>query len=179
MHLASRDEIAQAIERDELAIHTRDGSSLEFLDDYRVGLRIERLYSVAGCANLARPEELQAEELVVEEAELAPNSLYLATTREVLKLGSNFVATIHTRSRFARAGLECLVSSNFVVPGFGNRAPTPLVLELLARLHTYGLSRDDLYFFTLLYRLERGSREENDKDYWNRFPLRNELEVTL
>jgi len=176
MRLASRSEIDKALNDGEIVIRTRDGSALEYLDEYRVVLRLERLYSVQGEVDLTRPEDLCANPLDLTSATLAPNTLYLATTREVFTLGTNFVATIHTRSKFARAGFECLISSNFVVPGFGSREPTPLVLELLARLRTRGLSPDGHYFFVLLYRLDQAGETLNQKDYWDRFPLRSELD---
>lgn len=173
MRLCDREEIAQLIEAGELTVDPgNDHEQVTFLDEHRVGLHLDRLFKVAGEVDLASPQAVEAVAMPIAGSCLQPWELYLGVTREALSLGNRLAASLYTRSRYARLGLEMLGSSRFVVPGFGSVGAAPLVLEMSVRQVTKGLDPAEVYCFLLLYHLDRPRRTPNLADYRIRFPLR-------
>lgn len=173
MKLCKRTEIEELRAANELNIHTNENDTddeIRYLDEYRIGLRVEALIKLSGTVDLGRSIQAPFTHLEIETSTLEPGSFYLATTRERVRLGANYFGSVHTRSKYARVGFETLTSSNFLVPGFGSTGPAPIVLEITTKLPTSGLSRDHAYCFMLIY---QGSdfRIENTRDYLNRYPM--------
>lgn len=173
MRLCDRVEIARLVESGEIAIAADDGEGPTFLDEHRLGLHLDGLFRLDGEVDLAQSQSASVVPLQVDNAHLEPGSFYLGVSRERFRLGRGFAASLHTRSRYARLGLEVLGSSNFVVPGFGTTGPAPLVFEISVRRLTKGLDAMTAYCFLLLYHLDWPRETPNLGDYRNRFPLRS------
>jgi hypothetical protein len=158
------------IASNELALET-PGAPARFLDEHRLALHLDHLYHVEGEVDLSTDDPPAGRWIPLADAELVPGEFYLGVTSERIALGSGVAASLHTRSRYARLGLEVLCSSNFVVPGFGSARPAPLVFEITVRRCTTGLSSATPYCFALIYRIPSPRQEPNTADYNARFPI--------
>ncbi|MFI0713752.1 dCTP deaminase domain-containing protein [Streptomyces inhibens] len=167
MHLCNKREIDELMAAGSLEIHPAG----HFLDEHRVALHLHELYEVVGDVDLRAPHGTAVERIALPDARLSPESFYLGVTRERLSLGLGLAASLHTRSRYARLGLETLQSSNFVVPGFGNAKPAPIVFEITVRRPTRGLDSEEVYCFLNVYRIAFPRTAPNTKDYTSRFPM--------
>jgi deoxycytidine triphosphate deaminase len=170
MRLCDRAEVSRMIDSGHLVIDSTS-AAVAFLDEHRIALHIAQLYEVDGDVDLSAQDPPPGRWLGIESAKLTPGGFYLGITRERLALGPGTAASLHTRSRYARLGLEMLGSSNFVVPGFGTAGPAPLVFEVSVQRPTYGLSPDAAYCFALIYEVSMPRREPNTSDYNDRFPI--------
>lgn len=104
-----------------------------FLDGIKIGLAIEPKGLVARSPVSAKqpPESSHAfEETTFDAITLKPDHFYLAKTVQALSIPPNVFGLLHTNSKWARIGLDCLGSSSYVSPGFGDNQPTSLVLEI-------------------------------------------------
>ena len=172
MRLCHRDELLWLLSEGKLDIEVDDGSEPVFLDEHRLGLRIGTIYRLSGEVNLQSSHRTDVELVDFAHEPLLPGTRYLGLSRERIGLGGGYVSTIHTRSRYARLGLEMLGSSNFVVPGFGTTKSTPIVFEISTALATRGFSFEDCYAFLLVYEVDAPRRIPNFKQYFRRFPVR-------
>jgi deoxycytidine triphosphate deaminase len=175
VRLCSRDEIRTLISTGRLVVRTPGNDDLVFLDEHRVGLHIDRMYEVSGKVDLRHPEDAELREVPMGAEDLAPNTLYLGVTRESFLLQGELVATLHTRSTYARLGLELLGSSNVVVPGFGSTTAAPLIFEISVKQPTTGFRAEQAYCFMLIYELHAPRVSENRSPYWRRFPLQPDV----
>jgi hypothetical protein len=171
MRLCHRDELLWLMSEGKLDIGLDDGAEPVFLDEHRLGLRIGRVYRLSGEVDLQSRRRPCAELVDLGYEPLLPGTHYLGVSRERISLGGGYVSTIHTRSRYARLGLELLGSSNFIVPGFGTTRSTPIVFEISAALTTRGFSRDDCYAFLLVYKVDAPRQTRNFNQYFRRFPI--------
>ncbi|MEV4703933.1 dCTP deaminase domain-containing protein [Actinoplanes sp. NPDC049316] len=175
MRMCSRDEILTLISTGKLVAQAPENDELVFLDEHRIGLHMDRLYEVSGTVHLDRPDSADLREVSMETEELTPQVLYLGVTRESFLLHGDLAATLHTRSTYARLGLELLGSSNVVVPGFGSTRAAPLIFEISVKQPTSGFRPDKAYCFMLLYQLHAPRRSPNRAPYWRRFPLQTDV----
>lgn len=173
MHLCHRSDVAALIQQGTVQVETDDGAGVRFLDEHRLALRLGTLYRLEGAMDLSAVDPPPFVQLPVEDSTvLLPGVHYLGLSRERLRLGPGVAATLHTRSTYARMGLEMLSSSNFVVPGFGESGLAPIVFEISVRLPTTGVGMDDVYSFALLYKLAAARETANGNEYFRRFPVR-------
>ncbi|MEU7846946.1 hypothetical protein AB0B74_21920 [Micromonospora parva] len=178
MHLCSRDDVARLRQSGELSLSMPDGAEPVFLDEHRLALHIAEIHRLTGEAvDLGDTDAASSDPLDPTDLRLDPGSFYLGITRERLTLGGGLAASLHTRSRYARLGLELLGSSNFVVPGFGSTGAAPLVFEISVKKVTQGFSPTTPYCFLLLYRLSSPRTTANSLDYRRRFPLHHPTQV--
>lgn len=182
MRVCERDEVLRLVDCGQLGISDSHGRVLDpaFVDDQvRLSLTIGTVYRVDPnrAVDVSRGETPILTEVRLEEVTLRPGEFYLALTKEWLRLGPQLMATIHTRSKWARLGLDFCGSSNVIVPGFGTTGAAPIVLEITAKLPVSGLSLDTVFCFLLLFELERAFGE-NSKDYLSRFPLSDPVSRT-
>jgi deoxycytidine triphosphate deaminase len=170
MHLCDRSDVLKLIHSGQMTVDNQL-NDVKFLDEHRLALHLTRLYEVQGSVDLSAADPPYGRHMEVETAELVPGGFYLGITRERLSFGQDIAASLHTRSRYARLGLEVLCSSNFVVPGFGATGPAPLVFEITVRRRTFGLNSDASYCFALIYQISSPRRQPNVADYNTRFPI--------
>lgn len=131
------------------------------------------------CQNgLEGPEELSAlnhdetlfSPFAFERATLRPGRLYLGRSMERLSLPTNVFGFMHTRSRWARIGVDCLGSSYYVSPGFGGGTPLPLVLEIKVASRLIDFSADAPIGALVLFELDTNVATGTGNHY-DRFPL--------
>jgi deoxycytidine triphosphate deaminase len=109
-------------------IHHR---SCVFLDGVKIGLRIDgAVFEQSSDIYGREPAEPPPVKIDLMNGSLLAGKFYLASTVEQLAISNRIMGFMHTRSRWARLGLDCLGSSTYVAPGFGNTSPLPLVLEI-------------------------------------------------
>jgi deoxycytidine triphosphate deaminase len=111
-------------------------SSCTHLDGLRIGLRIKKniIRAPSVIKDLENIESQNWDKLNTETDALEKFNFYLGITHEKFSLPENIFGIIHSRSIFARVGLDCVQSSFFVTPGFGRDKPLPLVLELFPKI---------------------------------------------
>jgi deoxycytidine triphosphate deaminase len=113
----------------------------EHLDGIKIGLSLEAegrvLPEVIDAQGVVdwRPVDLRSDPLV-------PGKLYLFSSAQSISLPPSIFGFMHTRSRFARLGLDFLGSSTYVAPSFGKGMPTKLVLEVTCKALTRNLPLD-------------------------------------
>lgn len=140
-----------------------------FLDGLKIGLRINL------CA-LRLPQELSVskpgdyEKVDLSHGMLTRGEVYLARTCEQIAVSSRVVGFLHTRSRWARLGLDCLGSSNYLSPGFGAGKPTPIVLELKPSITLRNADFNEPVAALILFHLSAPVRS-GLQDHRSRFPL--------
>ena len=111
-------------------------SNCEHLDDLRIGLHI-RKNIIKAPENIIELDEVKNQKWVkinLENKKLERLNFYLGLTKEKIRLPDNIFGLIHSRSIFARVGLDTIQSSFFVTTGFGKIKPLPLVLELFPKI---------------------------------------------
>jgi hypothetical protein len=171
MRLCRRDELRWLLAQGKLGMELENGSEPVFLDEHRLGLRIGTVYRLSGEVNLQSRSRPRVELVDLTHDPLTPGTRYLGLSRERISLGDGYVSTIHTRSRYARLGLELLGSSNFIVPGFGTTGSSPIVFEMSVALTTHGFSVEDCYAFLLVYEVDAPRQSRNFNQYIRRFPI--------
>lgn len=171
MHLCHRDEVMSLAMTGGLKIEVTDRAEPIFLDEHRLGLRVAELRKLCGEIDLTSDAIPHTRVVDLTHEVLLPGRRYLGITRERIALGEGYVATIHTRSRYARIGLELLGSSNFIVPGFGTTQDTPIVLEVSVALPTSGVNSEECYGFLLIFRVDSPREWPNLNEYHRRFPI--------
>ena len=111
-------------------------SNCEYLDDLRIGLRIRRNL-IKAPDDINETMELKNQKwkkIDLKKDKIERLKFYLGLTQEKITLPDNVFGLIHSRSIFARVGLDTIQSSFFVTPGFGKTKQLPLVLELFPKI---------------------------------------------
>lgn len=171
MNICHRNEVVDYIEQGCLRIERQSGLPIEFIDEFRIGLHIADIGEVLGTVSAAKPSQCKFARLDLKTCRLRAGGFYLAMTDEVLSWPLNMLASIHTRSTYARIGLEFLGSSNIVVPGYGSRQPAPLALEIRPALDVADLSAEVAYSFLLAYFLDKERASPPASEYASKFPF--------
>ncbi len=111
-------------------------SNCEHLDDLRIGLHIRKsiIKAAEEIIEIGDLKKQKWEKINLETNRLEKLNFYLGLTQEKLRLPDNIFGLIHSRSIFARMGLDTIQSSFFVTMGFGKIKPLPIVLELFPKL---------------------------------------------
>lgn len=104
-----------------------------YLDGLKIGLSIEPTVMKLPARICPAGDTMPS----LDEVDLTRNGIesdgvFLARTRERISLSERIFGMLHTRSRWARLGLDCLGSSHYVAPGFGGGKPQSLILEIRA-----------------------------------------------
>lgn len=145
--------------------------SCEFLDDIKIGLRINSVVlQLPSAINTKDINSIDTCRVDLTTSPLLSNRFYLATTTEKISVSNRILGFLHTRSRWARLGLDCLGSSNFLSPGFGGGKPVPLILELRPAVEIHEMDLGQALAAIVLFALDRSVRTENS-DHYMRFPL--------
>lgn len=172
MRLCTKGRILDLIQSGDILVKNIDIPEHLFLDDVRVGLRLrDHLLEVCGPVNLQQPlDSISHKKIALRDASLIPGKFYIGLSQEEFCLANDIMGFICTRSKYARTGFELAKSSVFVIPGFGNGTPTPIVFEISPDLEIYGLDTSDKYAFMLLFELSDGINLV-DTEYGSRFPF--------
>lgn len=146
-------------------------SNFSFIDDLRIGLRVKRKVILAPdeIDGLADPREKAWKKIDLKQSKLKKHNFYLGQSIEKLKLPNNIFGIIHTRSIFARIGLDVIQSSFYVAPGFGSTRKLPIVLELYPKI-SIKLDHEIPIAGLMLFELKRPVGIANI-DFGNLFPL--------
>jgi deoxycytidine triphosphate deaminase len=145
--------------------------SCEFLDDIKIGLRINSVVLEMPETVVASDiESIHTQPVDLINTPLLARRFYLATTTEKIRVSNRILGFLHTRSRWARLGLDCLGSSNFLSPGFGGTVPVSLVLELRPALNIHHIDLKQAIAAMVLFKLDEPVVTK-DSDHHMRFPL--------
>ncbi len=108
----------------------------EFLDSFKIGINIEAIiYQSPEYIDLTQKLTFDGwQKIDLANTKLVANNFYIAISKEKICLPPNIFGQLSTRSTFSRVGLDVLLGSNYVSPGFGNIKPIPLVLELSPKI---------------------------------------------
>ncbi len=154
MKICNKDKIAKLVAQRKIIIESNISVDDHFLDQIRFGLRLDsRLTYLNETVDLKLSTKHQysiGESLRLNSNSiLESNSFHLGKSCAKFELPANIIATIHTRSKFARVGLEFLCSSNLMIPGFGYEQPSEIVYEIR---NTYRLKNfyDNYTFYSFL-----------------------------
>lgn len=143
----------------------------QFLDGIKIGLRVNSsLLKLPEAVDAASYERLSLEKLNIDSTPLMAGNFYLATTIEKIAVSDRIFGVLHTRSHWARLGLDCIGSSTYLSPGFGGGAPTPLVLELSPRVSIFNINFSSFLAGLILFELDAPVRTSVG-DHPFRFPL--------
>ena len=88
---------------------------------------------------------------------LLPGTLYLLESAEAISLPSFIFGFMHTRSRFARLGIDFLRSSTYVAPSFGGGIPSKIVFEVTCSAVTHNLPLDTPIVGLVLFELSKSA----------------------
>lgn len=127
----------------------------QFLSSAKIGLSVADQVLRAPAA-LEKLTESTADwaQLDLRTAVLERGAFYLAQTIERISISSRIMGFLHTRSQWARVGLDCLGTSTFVAPEFGQGQPKPFVLELRP-LVSLRLPRNSVLAGLVLFELDK------------------------
>jgi deoxycytidine triphosphate deaminase len=143
----------------------------QFLDGIKIGLRVSsNLLKLPAIVDAASHEQSPLDKLDLDSTPLVAGNFYLATTIERITVSAKFFGILHTRSHWARLGLDCVGSSTYLSPGFGGGTPTPIVLELSPRVSIYNLNSSSFLAGLVLFELDTPVRT-GVEDHPFRFPL--------
>jgi deoxycytidine triphosphate deaminase len=135
----------------------------EYLNDIKIGLRINPvILKFPKKIDFRNIDSIEMKEVNLNEEPLLAGNFYLAKTVERLCVSKRVLGFIHTRSRWAKLGLDCLGSSNFLSPGFGNRVPESLVLEIRPAIDIYNIDVNIALAAVILFQLEQPIEVSND-----------------
>jgi hypothetical protein len=145
--------------------------SCDFLDGVKIGLHIEpSVMQMPRMLNANDVPSITVQHIDLTKNELLTNQFYLAKTTEQISISNRIIGFLHTRSWCARIGLDCLGSSNFVSPGFGNGKPLPLILELRAATTIFNLDLKKAVAAMVLFELDWPVRVAN-RNHHTLFPF--------
>lgn len=127
--ILSRDEILDAIDREELAIHPFEPSLLGAASlDLRLSSHFRRLIQTEVALDVLPAQDYRdpaiSRALTVPEGasiDVAPGETVLGLTMERIRLGERLCGRLEGRSRFARLGLLIHISAGFMAPGTDNQ----------------------------------------------------------
>lgn len=140
----------------------------QYLDGIKIGLRIDPVGHVLPAVVDLGDKGSSLEPFDVRTEAMVPGRLYLLRTEEAIALPPTIFGFMHTRSRFARLGLDFLGSSNYVAPAYGDGAPANLVLEVTCKAQTRNLPLDTAVAALVLFEVETPIRAHSAT---NRFPF--------
>jgi hypothetical protein len=169
MSLCDRSALLELEKQGVLAVEGRRINEL-LLDDFRIALTLAGLLVATGPIDLQRADEAPWTAVDPAGRTFNPHDFVLGITEEKITLGHGLFGTLHTRSKYARLGLEMLGSSNYVAPGSGIPVPIPLVLEIRFGVPVEGLELGMAYCFMLVHRAGRKAQTVA-RDYHERFPF--------
>mgnify|MGYP000574537180 CR=1 FL=1 len=161
MKLCNKNKVLELIRKNHLVVESNQEVESHFLDELRFGLKLGPKLSTIKSEvdlNLAKKHEYNLNRLINLDTNsiLESGKLYLGSTQAKFQLPSNLLASIHTRSKFARIGLEFLCSSNIVIPDFGAAAPAEIIFEIKSSNRILNFYDPNLYYaFLLFYELEQ------------------------
>ncbi len=131
----------------------------QFLDGIKIGLRIRPIGRVLPATIDASNEpSIKSAEIDMRSIALKPGELYLLETLEKICLPDTIFGLLHTRSSIARYGINCIGSSNFVAPGFGQGTPRSLILETTSMKTVEKLSLENPLAGLLLFEMSSSVR---------------------
>lgn len=156
-------------------IGVQDGCIEELLlDDFRIALSIGQILELSEPVDLRSKDPPMSTVLDPKGRTFAAGDFVLGLTAEKIYLGPELYGTLHTRSKYARLGLEMLCSSNYVAPGSGVPVPIPFVLEVRFSKKTVGFAVGETYCFLLVHRVADSGASDLPQDYHQRFPVSRE-----
>jgi deoxycytidine triphosphate deaminase len=125
-----------------------------FLDGIKIGLRVwPDVVQMSDYIDLSVAASNRPVRVNIGRQPLVKGKLYLARTVERICLPSSVIGVVHTRSRWANLGLDCVGSSNMIGGGFGGGTPIPLVLQLKPAVTLSGIDLRDALAALVLFRL--------------------------
>jgi len=126
----------------------------QHLDGLKVGLRVRSLLQPV---TLEKPVPPRRHTLPIS---VQPGHFYLGLTVERLAISPRLFGWIHTRSTWARRGLDCLSSSTYIAPGYGygSDGPLPLTLEISSHVLLTDFPPAEPVAAFVLFELERPVR---------------------
>jgi dCTP deaminase-like len=101
---------------------------------------------------------------------LVSGRMYLARSMEEISIPWDIFGMMSTKSETSRRGLDCLGSSVFISPGFGQTQPAPLILELRPQIDTPCPARGDVLAHAMFFRMGFQTAKFAG-DHHLRFPL--------
>jgi deoxycytidine triphosphate deaminase len=141
-----------------------------FLDGIKIGLHVSgKVLRAPDVVDASLHDTSSWKQLSIKETKLHRSEFFLATTVERIAISDRIFGQLHTRSKWARLGLDCVGSSHYVSPGFGGGKPTELVLELAPRI-TIELTQTEPLAALVLFELDHSVRVPR-YDHALRFPL--------
>lgn len=128
-------DIIQRIGQNELVIDPYDESNVEPASvDLRMGDELKIVNtryhpSAHNAVALANPDEDEYKYEEVPDMIMAPNELYLGTTKERIEVPDDMVAKVLGRSSLGRVGVSVHQTAGFIDPGFEGQITLELVNE--------------------------------------------------
>jgi deoxycytidine triphosphate deaminase len=125
------------------------------LDSVRIGLSLHNVV-LTDIQNIDMKSVVPRQFTRTEFSELTlePGHLYIGTSRERIRIPSNMLGQMFTRSKYARVGIEFALSSSFVFPGYGLDEPKPFVFEISTRVPSVTVTSGVTYAFLVLFQLD-------------------------
>ena len=141
-----------------------------FLDGFKIALH-------ANMIALKAPDFIDSNDIIEDEWKplnlneniLNNGNFYLAVSNEKICISKRLMGLIQTRSYWARMGLDCIGSSYYVGPGFGNNNPTSMTLELRPRVNIK-LTTEKAFASLILFEFANPV-QQGSVDHYKRFPL--------
>lgn len=145
----------------------------QFIDGIKIGLRVNgSLLKLPETVDATGLEFPSLDKLDLHSTQLIKGNFYLATTIEKISVSDRIFGMLHTRSYWARLGLDCVGSSTYLSPGFGSGSPTPLVLELRPMVSISNIKSSSFLAGLMLFELEVAVRT-GAGGHSNRFPFQS------
>ncbi len=145
----------------------------QFIDGIKIGLRANgSLLKLPETVNANSLDSSCLDKLDIQSTQLIKGNFYLATTIEKISVSDRIFGMLHTRSYWARLGLDCVGSSTYLSPGFGGGSPTPLVLELRPMVSISNIKSSSFLAGLVLFELEMAVRT-GAMDHSIRFPFQS------
>jgi deoxycytidine triphosphate deaminase len=173
MNLLSKTEIYDLIKDGSFLISsTKENNQINFLDDIRLGLSVEKLFEVEPEVDLLNVDKTQKKEITINPIKLQKSNFYLGISGEKFSLPNNVIGLINTRSKYARIGIDVVNSSFLVIPGFGNSTPTPIVFEITTQTNINNFVIGDYYAYAIFFQIDNNVNLNSiEKEYEKRFPF--------
>lgn len=150
-------------------------SGCTFLDEFKIGLTLaDEGWVLPHTVNMAKPmRRRRLSRVNLRRQTLQPGRLYLGTSKEHFRLPHNVFGLLHTRSSYARHGIDCFGSSVYVSPGFGSDGAAPIVFELRVLSAVRNLPNFPMAGM-VLFALDSNAVDLGRRGHSKRFPLGDE-----